>query len=116
MIKLNCEPGDLAITVKCDVPANLGTIVQIKAAAGIKRWGPTKTPLFSWEVEVAADNGFLVYEYETHSKKVKRGLVPDQCLRRITPPKGYLLEEFSDSEQIQMHLLEPDLHESESNV
>lgn len=104
MSKLNCEVGDLAITVKCDVPANLGTIVQIKAAGGMKRWGPAKAEMFSWEVEVATEHGFLVYEYETHSETVKSGLVPDQCLRRITPPKGYLLEEFADAEPVQMNL------------
>lgn len=109
MSNLNCEVGDLAITVHCDVPANLGTIVRVVAAAGIKRWGPTKTQMFSWQVEVATENGFLVYEYETHSEALKSGPVPDQCLRRITPPKGYLLEEFADAAPVQMDLHRIDL-------
>ena len=104
MNRLNCSVGDLAITVNCDVPANLGTIVQIKSAIGMKRWGPNKTELFSWQVEVATENGFLVYEYEDYSEAVKSGAVPDKCLRRITPPKGYLLEEFADAEPLQMNL------------
>jgi hypothetical protein len=104
MSNLNCGVGDLAITVNCDVPANLGTIVLVKSAAGMKRWGPDKTELFSWDVEVATENGYLVYEYETHSETVKSGAVPDKCLRRITPPKGYLMEEFADAEPVQMNL------------
>jgi hypothetical protein len=104
MSQLNCSVGDLAITVNCEVPANLGTIVQIKSAIGMKCWGPDNTELFSWQVEVATENGFLVYEYETHSDTVKAGPVPDKCLRRITPPKGYLMEEFVDAEPVQMDL------------
>jgi len=42
--------------------------------------------------------------------------VPDKYLRRITPPQGYLMEEFADSEQLQMDLLEIESIESESSI
>lgn len=38
----------------------------------------------------------------------KSGPVPDIYLRRLTPPQGYLMTEFSDSEQLQM-----DFHQTE---
>ena len=116
MKQLNCAVGDLAITVNCSLPENLGNIVRVKSAIGMKAWAPSQTRLFTWEVEVATEHGWLAYEYETYSETVKSGPVPDQCLRRITPPQGYLLEEFADSEQMQLNFHEVDLLESESNV
>ena len=116
MSKLNCSVGDLAITVNCKLPQNLGNIVRVRAAIGIKEWGGRSEPMFSWDVEIATEHGWLVYEYEDSIEQVKSGPVPDRCLRRITPPKGYLLEEFADSEQVQMNFHELDIIESESNV
>jgi hypothetical protein len=37
-MKPNCKVGDLAITVKCHVPDNLGKIVQIIAHEGLQKW------------------------------------------------------------------------------
>lgn len=102
---LNCAVGDLAITVNCKVPENLGNIVLIKSAIGITEWGESEEPMFSWEVEIATQNGWLVYEFDGYAQTAKSGPVPDKYLRRITPPKGYLMEEFLDSEQLQMDLL-----------
>jgi len=31
---LNCQLGDLAITVKCEIPENLGRIVRVVASNG----------------------------------------------------------------------------------
>lgn len=114
--KLNCEVGDLAITVNCKLPENLGNIVLIKSAIGMKEWGEHEEPMFSWEVEIATEHGWLTYEYEGYTETDKSGPVPDKYLRRITPPKGYLMEEFADSEQLQMNFHEVDIVESESNV
>ena len=104
MSQLNCEVGDLAITVKCSLPENLGNIVRVVSAIGMKKWSPSESPLFTWQVEIATEHGWLAYEYETYSETLKSGPVPDQCLRRITPPKGYLLEEFADAEPVQKNL------------
>lgn len=38
----------------------------------------------------------------------KSGSLPDKYPRRIAPPKGYLLEEFSESETLQIELYEQD--------
>lgn len=34
MNKLNCEVGDLAITIDCRIPENMGNIVRIISADG----------------------------------------------------------------------------------
>lgn len=114
--KLNCEVGDLAITVNCKLPENLGNIVRVKSAIGMKEWGESEEAMFSWDVEIATELGWLVYEYEGYTETAKCGPVPDKYLRRITPPKGYLMDEFIDSEQLQMNFHELDFLESESNV
>lgn len=116
MRKLNCAVGDLAITVNCKLPRNLGNIVRIQSAIGMKEWGGLSEPMFSWNVEVATVHGWLTYKYKDHIETVKIGPVPDKCLRRITPPKGYLMEEFADSEQLQINFHHVDLAESENNV
>ena len=113
---LNCAVGDLAITVNCKIPENLGNIVRVRSAIGMQDWGDAQNPMFSWEVEIATEHGWLVYEFEDRIERVKVGPAPDKYLRRITPPKGYLLEEFADSEQLQLNLHEVDLVESENYV
>lgn len=111
MSKLNCSVGDLAITVFCNLPENVGNIVRIKSGLGFIKWGPKREPLYSWDVEVATEHGWLAYEYSGYFQSSKCGPVPDKYLRRITPPKGYLTDEFADSEQLQIdfHCIEPAL-------
>ena len=108
LAKLNCAVGDLAITVNCKLPENLGNIVRVKSAIGLKEWGPTEDAMFSWDVEIATENGWLAYEYDGYLETAKTGPVPDKYLRRITPPQGYLMEEFADSAQLQLDLLKVD--------
>ena len=109
MSKLNCSVGDLAITVFCNLPENQGNIVRIKSAVGPKGWGCTDDQLFTWECEVATKTGYLFYETDGYLTSAKVGPVPDKYLRRLTPPKGCLMDEFSDSEQLQMQFHEVDL-------
>lgn len=104
MVNLNCKVGDLAITVKSHNPENLGNIVKIKSAHGLVKWGNCK-PEFSWVCEIAT-NGWLVYEDKGYTFTKKVGLVPDRCLKPITPPKNYLLDEFCDSDQINLELFD----------
>lgn len=107
MSVLNCSVGDLAITVFCKLPENTGNIVRVKSAIGYRRWGADEMPLYTWEVEIATVHGWLAYEYSPGYLQTQMiGPVPDKYLRRITPPKGYLLEEFSDSEQLQVNFHE----------
>ena len=109
MPRLNCSIGDLAITVFCKLPENRGNIVRVKSAVGYRQWGANEMPMYTWEVEIATEHGWLAYEHSPgYLETQKSGLVPDKYLRRITPPRGYLLEESLDSEQLQI-----DLHETE---
>ena len=106
--KLNCAVGDLAITVNCKIPENLGNIVRIVSSGGFQEWQGYSELLYTWNVEVATEGGALFYEVEEGIEAYTSGPAPDIYLRRLTPPQGYLLEEFTDSEQLQM-----DFHEVE---
>lgn len=116
MNPLNCGIGDLAITVSSQLPENCGTIVRIISAVGLEKWLEHDELLYTWNVEVATEEGLLHYQYGQKMKTAKAGPVPDKCLRRLTPPKGYLMEEFADSEQLQMDLLLDDCLEISADV
>ena len=84
-MKLNCKAGDLAITVKCDVPENLGRIVRVIAFEGFKEWPHYPDPIPVWLVGAYSGNDGLSYQYPDGSiKKSKGGLVPDCFLRPIS--------------------------------
>ena len=106
--KLNCAVGDLAITVNCKIPENLGNIVRIVSSGGFQEWQGYSELLYTWNVEVATEGGALFYEVEDGIEAYTSGPAPDIYLRRLTPAQDYLLEEFADSEQLQM-----DFHEVE---
>lgn len=114
--KLNCSVGDLAITVNCKIPENLGNIVRIVSSGGFQEWQGYSKPLYTWNVEVATEGGSLFYECEDGIEAYTSGPAPDIYLRRLTPPHGYLLEEFADSEQMQLDLHEIELTENDANV
>jgi hypothetical protein len=115
-VKLNCAVGDLAITVNCKIPENLGNIVKIISSGGFQGWQGYSQPLYTWNVEVATEGGALFYEVEDGIESFTSGPAPDIYLRRLTPPQDYLLEEFADSEQLQMNFHEVNLAEGEINV
>lgn len=109
MSQLNCSVGDLAITVFCKLPENCGNIVRVKAVAGIREWANSEDPLFTWEREIATEGGWLAYEIDGYLETHKIGPIPDKYLKRLTPPEGYVLEEFADSEPLQAELFTADL-------
>ena len=111
MSKLNCSIGDLAITVKANLPANLGNIVRIIGSQGLQEWEGQDEPLYTWDIEVVGEDRYLHYNYDGEIVKVKEGPAPDQYLRRLTPPQGYQLDEILDSEPIQNELFSEDLEE-----
>lgn len=114
MRALNCSVGDLAITVNCSYPKNLGNIVRVISAIGYEEWAHHDEPVFTWNVEIATEGSFLYYQYEGEEfKPFKAGPVPDSYLRRLTPPKGYLIDEFSDSDEIHQNFHEEDCVEAE---
>ena len=86
--KLNCGVGNLAITVTCLNPENLGNIVEILKPVGFKRWNNIAEQVFTWEVLAVGENSWLMYEIEGCPVTKKVGFVSDLCLRRITPPKN----------------------------
>jgi hypothetical protein len=48
-MKLNCSIGDLAITVKCHCPENLGSIVRIKKSKGLIAWPGEDALMQIWD-------------------------------------------------------------------
>ncbi len=111
MNKLNCGIGDLAITVKSSLPANLGNIVRIIDFQGLREWRGFESSVHVWNVEIVGEGRFLHYKIEDELFLRKDGPVPDPCLRRITPPHGYLMDEILDSEFIQQKLFMEELEE-----
>jgi hypothetical protein len=100
MSKLNCSPGDLAITVNCICPENLGNIVRVVEYLGLKEWGRYDEPLPTWEVEIQVENRWLLYELDGYPQTSKSGPVPDRCLRRIAPPDLIDVDEVDLSKQM----------------
>ena len=111
-MKLNCNIGDLAITVKCHCPENLGSIVRIKKSKGLITWPQEDGLMQIWEVEVTTSNGWLVYERDGMVESYKAGPAPDAYLRRLTPPTYSLHREFADAEQLQIDFHEVDANET----
>lgn len=104
MNKLNCAVGDLAITVKANLPANLGNIVRIIASQGLQEWEGHDEPIHTRDVQIVGEDRYLHYEFDGELVATKEGPVPDQNLRRLTPPQGYQMDAIFDSEPIQQEL------------
>jgi len=103
MHKLNCQLGDLAITVDCKCPENLGNIVKITGSHGFDNWGANNEEiLFIWEVKIANPDGWLVYESNGCIETYKTGLVPDKCLRRICPPAPQSSKNIYQQDQLSL--------------
>ncbi len=89
-MKLNCQPGDLAITIQCAVPANLGKIVTVISFEGMQEWPHFEDPIPVWFVKASSGDGTLYYQYpDGLIEKKEYGYVPDCFLKPITPPKGH---------------------------
>ena len=90
MSKLNCKVGDLAITVRAELPQNLGRIVHIVRPLGIQAWSEFG-PVHMWWVEALPGSAHLLcYENADGSIEQSRtGPVPDLLLRPIVPPAGF---------------------------
>ena len=84
MDKLNCRLGDIAITVRCNCPENLGNIVRIVVYVGLQEWGLEDEPLPTWQVEILSENKWLLYEFDGYLEALKLGPTPDKYLRRIS--------------------------------
>jgi hypothetical protein len=82
---LNCRVGDLAITVKCEIPENLGRIVRVLASNGIEDWSDYG-PLHTWEVQTLSESDTLTYVIKGKLCFKSKGPVPDAFLRPLRPP------------------------------
>lgn len=81
--RLNCRPGDLAVTVRATNPANLGNLVVVVALTSP---APGRALLHDepgaiWLVEVAV--GALHYSLNGAEWTQLVGFVPDRCLRPL---------------------------------
>lgn len=77
----NCRLGDLAITVDCEVPENLGKIVKVIACKGEVNWSSIG-PTLLWEVQCQSASS-LIYFMADQRVALKQGPVPDIFLRPI---------------------------------
>jgi hypothetical protein len=85
---MNCQIGDLAITVEAELPENIGKLVRIVGAEGFSSWSAFEEPLYLWLVEALGPEGPLVYDNGRGDRTCElRGLVPDIFLRPIRPRK-----------------------------
>ncbi|NBT75993.1 MAG: hypothetical protein EBT15_08475 [Betaproteobacteria bacterium] len=93
---LNCRVGDLAVTVKAELPENIGNVVRIIGSEGERSWYGFDKPTHVWEV-VIVEGGPLVYESGNGQKSyTHRGCVPDVFLRRIARPRPETIEELEE--------------------
>lgn len=100
MNTLNCAVGDVAITVKANLPANLGNIVRIIAFQGLQEWEGYDEPIHTWDVQIVGEDRYLYYEFDGELVAAKEGPVPDRNLRRLTPPLDYQMDAIFDGESI----------------
>ena len=84
---LNCQVGDLAITVDAELTENIGKIVRIGAAVGYREWSCFVRPVFLWEVEALGPECPLRYQVGSGPVTAKMvGEVSDMFLKPIRPP------------------------------
>jgi len=85
MRKLNCRPGDLAITVEAFNPINIGSIVRVLHKHHNQSALSVEPDDLLWYVEAAH---YLTYSKGEKIIRRKRGAAPDSYLR---PIRGYPL-------------------------
>ena len=77
---MNCKPGDLAIVIKSDYPADIGMIVRVVGPAA-DAWVHDDVP--EWLVE--SDRISVVADYDTGTEKLSLDFdIPDAWLRPIS--------------------------------
>lgn len=79
---IRCRVGDLAITVNCEIPENLGRIVRVVSPVGFKNW-QSMQDVFVWNVEAISDTSLMVYMTDGVVSRTDKGPVPDIFLRPI---------------------------------
>ena len=104
MRKLNCKSGDLAITVRAEVPQNLGRVVHIVKSLGAQDWSTFGAVQMWWVEAISGSSRPLHYLCSDGTIKLARaGPVPDLLLTPIVPPEGF--NEVSD--WLRLHCARP---------
>jgi hypothetical protein len=81
---MNCQLGDLAITVQAELPDNIGNIVIIVGAKGVGQWSDFIEPVFIWTVKALGSECPLFYQYDDGPITAQlTGEIPDIFLRPI---------------------------------
>jgi hypothetical protein len=84
-MKLNCKAGDLAITIKCHVPDNLGKIVEVVSFEGLVDWPHNEDTIPVWSIRAYPGSSGLTYLFPDGTmKRTETGLAPDCFLRPIS--------------------------------
>jgi hypothetical protein len=87
---MNCKPGDLAIIVNCDFPANIGKLVSVLRPADMNDYhlGPNENDGFLWECETLSDGIIGWDEGDSYSANKAGGLIAltDSYLKPIRDP------------------------------
>ncbi|MEY3814909.1 MAG: hypothetical protein RJA18_1374 [Pseudomonadota bacterium] len=61
MAKLNCRVGDLAITVRSNIPDNVGLVVRIvDICMYLDEWKDLEGPVHIWDVDLVCEDSRLV--------------------------------------------------------
>ena len=94
MTYLNCNLGNLAITVIAYLPENVGNIVRVVGSHGLGSWYGFKNKTYIWEVQTASSDSYLVYETAGEKTYKRVGGCPDAFLRRLTPEEVHTFEEY----------------------
>ena len=90
MTQLHCKVGDLAITVRAEIPENLGRIVHIIKPVGIESWSPYGEVHVWWVESLPGSSNLLQYIYaDGTAAEQRQGPIPDLLLRPIVPPKNF---------------------------
>lgn len=88
---MNCKPGDMAVLTKAVLPENVGLIVTVLQAYGIKTLGP-HAGMFSWECKPAWPRTTVVDATGQREYGVHTSHTPDAHLRPIRPPETPVTE------------------------
>ena len=90
MAKLNCRVGDLAITVRSNIPDNVGLVVRIvDICMYLDEWKGLEGPVHIWDVDLVCEDSRLVcFTDQPIPERLlyKSGPIPDAFLQPITPP------------------------------
>lgn len=83
---MNCQPGDMAISVNCNNPVNLGIIVRVlRQHVNTPEWDYGDVPCW-WCESTVPMTWYLRWQFR--EVRALEGPIPDRSLRPIHPPQS----------------------------